>query len=244
MRIIAIASQKGGTGKTTTTRALGAEFSKLDKSVLMIDIDPQASLTVSCGINAPGKSIAEVLAGSMEIEEIIQNVSEGLDLVPSDIALAQTELVLVGMVSRENRLKRALRRQSYDYILIDCPPSLGLLTVNALVAAQEVLIPAKPEYLGLRALSLLLETLTEIRTELNKKLLIIGIVPTFYNSRLLHHAEIIEEWRDQRLPIMNTMIRQTVRAAEAPVLGESITDYATGSPVSKAYIELARVLNG
>jgi len=245
MRIIAIASQKGGTGKTTTTRTLGAALAAKGRNVLLIDNDPQASLTVSCGIDAPDGNIASVYSGAADFPEVVRKVSDNLYLIPSDIALSQTEIDIVSRSYREEILTRVLQRlDAPDYVLIDCAPSLGLLTVNALRASNEILIPARPEYLGLRAMSILIKSLRKLQIDMMHDMNIIGILPTFYNSRILHHAEVIAAWRKANLPIFEIRIPQSIRASESSITGQSIIDYAPDNPVSAAYLELAEVIDG
>ncbi len=243
MRIIAIASQKGGTGKTTTTRALGAALASNGQKVLMFDNDPQASLTIACGVEAPEYNIAGMYDGDIEIRELVQRVSNNLWLVPSDIALSETEIKLVPRTRREEILSDALENASgLDYILIDCPPSLGLLTVNALRASNEILIPARPEYLGLRALVLLVQALQRLERDLKHKLNILGVLPTFYDTRILHHNEVISAWQKANLPVFDVRVPQSIRASETAIAGQSITEYMPDNPVALAYTELAEEL--
>jgi len=245
MRIIAIASQKGGTGKTTTTRTLGAALAAKGRDVLLIDNDPQASLTVSCGIDAPDRNIANVYSGTAGIPDVVRKVSDNLYLVPSDIALSQTEIDIVSRSYREEILTRMLQRiNEPDYVLIDCAPSLGLLTVNALRASNEILIPARPEYLGLRAMSILIRSLRKLQSDMMHDMNIIGILPTFYNSRVLHHAEVIAAWQKANLPVFEIRIPQSIRASESAITGQSIIDYAPDNPVTIAYLQLAEVIDG
>jgi chromosome partitioning protein len=245
MRIIAIASQKGGTGKTTTTRTLGAALAAKGRNVLLIDNDPQASLTVTCGIDAPDRNIASVYSGAAGFTDVVRMVADNLYLIPSDIALSQTEIDIVSRSYREEILTRVLQRlNAPDYVLIDCAPSLGLLTVNALRASNEILIPARPEYLGLRAMSILIKSLRKLQIDMMHDMNIIGILPTFYNSRILHHAEVIAAWRKANLPVFEMRIPQSIRASESSITGQSIIDYAPDNPVSAAYLELAEVIDG
>jgi chromosome partitioning protein len=245
MRIISIASQKGGTGKTTTTRTLGAVLAANGRKVLMIDNDPQASLTVSCGIDAPDRNIASVYGGTAGLSDVVRKVSDNLYLIPSDIALSQTEIDIVSATYREEILTRRLQStKSIDYLLIDCAPSLGLLTVNALRASNEILIPARPEYLGLRAMSILIRSLRKLQTDMMHDMNVIGILPTFYNARILHHAEVIAAWQKANLPVFEIRIPQSIRTSESSITGQSIIDYAPDNPVSIAYMQLAEVIDG
>jgi chromosome partitioning protein len=246
MRTIAIVSQKGGTGKTTTTYALGSLLSKRGRRTLMVDLDPQASLSASSGVHVEdGSSLAQVLLGAVPMAEILYGLAATLSLAPSSIDLAYTELVLIGKMGRENQLHRSLEgvAENFDYCLIDCPPSLGLLTLNGLVAASQALIPARPEYLGLRALHQLLTTIEEVHKELNPSLQVLGILPTFWRSRVKHHEEVLVAWQEAGLPILEIKIPETVRAAEAPVQAQSISDYAPGSPIAAAYQKLAEKID-
>jgi len=243
LKTIAIASQKGGTGKTTTARALGAALAASNHKTLMVDIDPQASLTIACGIDAPDKNMAGVFAGNLAPSDMIKKVSADLFLLPSDIELSKTEIDIVARSYREEILKRALEAaRGLDYILIDCPPSLGLLTVNALRASNQILIPAKPEYLGLRALVILIKALRKLENELRHPLNVLGILPTFYNPRILHQKEVIEAWQKANLPVFDVRIPQSIRASEAPIAGQSIIEYAPDNPVAVAYSQLAEVI--
>jgi chromosome partitioning protein len=247
MKIICLASQKGGVAKTTSTHALGSLLAERGRSVLLVDLDPQSSLTNAAGIDdAADHSMAEVLIEGSALAGIIQTVAPGLDIAPSDIRLAEAELQLVGKIGREVVLKDALGplRGRYDYVLIDCPPSLGLLTVNAMTAASDLLIPARAEYLSLRALVLLLSTINEVRAKLNRDLNIIGILVTFHDTRVLHHAEVLEAWRLAELPVLSMMVRRTVRAAEAPAFKQAINEYDPTSPATAAYRELAELIDG
>jgi|CXWK01.1.fsa_nt_gi chromosome partitioning protein len=251
MKIIAIANQKGGTGKSATTHALGAVLaSELQRRVLMVDIDPQSSLTEAAGVgDAEGISLAEVLGGATpgktKLQDIIVEVSENLFLAPADLALAATELGLASRMGRENVLKKALATVAnyFDVTLIDCPPSLSLLTVNALTAADAVLIPTQPQAVDLRGLSLFLETLQNIRQELNPELETLGILPTFFDRRLTHHRDAIEAMERAELPLMQVRIGRSVRVAEAAANGETVVTFDPKNPQALAYRELAEAIN-
>lgn len=245
MYTLALANHKGGVGKTTTTHALGIILAhEYNRQVLIIDMDPQASLTGACGIQAPGKSMAEVMMGELPLEDTLVEVAEGLYLAPSDIALAHTEMRLLAKIGRENILRRQLSRlkDRFDYVLIDSPPSLGMLTINALVAADDVLIPSQPQYLDLRGLALFTETLNEVREELNPDLGVLGVLPTFWDRRLKHHNEVLTAWHQAGLPVIPVQIARSVRVAEAPVSGQSVVTYAPENPSSVAYRGLAEVI--
>jgi chromosome partitioning protein len=241
MRTIAISNHKGGVGKTATAHALGVILAELGARVLLVDADPQSSLTAAAGIHAEGHSLAEVLAGELATGKAIQHLGERLDLLPADIALANSELGLISRMNREN-IKRALAGLDYDFILIDCPPSLSLLTVNALTAADSVLIPTQPQAADLRGLALFLQSLTRIKAELNPGLEVLGILLTFYDTRLNHHAEALAAMQSAGLPVLHTTIGRSVKVAEAMGTGQSVITYEPGNKQSEAYRELVREL--
>lgn len=247
-RTIAVANQKGGVGKTTTAWVLGAALAQRDRKVLLVDMDPQASLTIACGLNAEGENLAEVIGGArpgeLALRDIVVKLDQGLYLAPSDIALSSSELGLVSRMGRENVLKKVLRGAKFDYVLIDCPPSLGILTVNALVAADRVLIPAPPEYLALRGIALFYETLNKVRDELNPDLRVFGILVTFYDNRLLHAKEVIETMEERGLPVLPVRVRRSVRFAESAVAHEPILTFDTRNPSVSEYRELAELIDG
>jgi chromosome partitioning protein len=245
-RIVALANQKGGVGKTTTTITLAAALADLGQKVLIVDFDPQGACALGLGYE-PGSvdpSIYNVLldrATSVEDALLKTNVP-GLDLLPSNIDLAAAELMLVQEVAREQSLLRVLAplRVKYDFILIDCPPSLGLLTINALTAADGVLIPLECEYYALRGMALLLDSIDRVKERLNPRLHIDGILATMYDGRTLHGREVLGRVREAfGTKVFDTVIRKTVRFAEAPVIGEPILSYAPTSPGALAYRQLA-----
>ena len=216
----------------------------------MVDIDPQSSLTEASGVgDAEGVSLAEVLGGATpgktKLKDIIVEVSENLFLAPADLALAATELGLASRMGRENVLKKALAtvESRFDVAVIDCPPSLSLLTVNALTAADAVLIPTQPQAVDLRGLSLFLETLQNIRQELNPELETLGILPTFFDRRLTHHRDAIEAMERAELPVMQVKIGRSVRVAEAAASGETVVTFDPKNPQAQAYRELAEAIN-
>lgn len=239
MRVIAIASQKGGVGKTTSTQALGTLFAQQGLKVLMIDLDPQASLTVACGVEIGETGMSEVMMGHRMLSNVLWEVIPNLLIAPADNRLIEAELVMVGRLGRENVLKRQLThltsKMPLDICLIDCPPSLGLLTVNGLVAAHEVLVPSRPEFLGKQALQPMMEVIQQIQAELNPQLKFLGILPTFYHARVKHHQQIISEWEADSMKVFPVRISQSIRAAEAPLENKSITDFAPRSKVSQEY---------
>jgi chromosome partitioning protein len=246
-KVIAIANQKGGSGKTTTTRSLAAGLSELGKRALMIDLDPQASLSEGCGLELYGleKTTYHVLLGMLRIGEVIVPVEERIDLAPANIHLSAAELQLVNMNRREDKLRNALRqvRDQYDYVLIDCPPSFGLLTVNALSAANSVLIPMTCDYYTMLGVRLLLETVREIQAEVNPELVIEGILATRYDGRTLHAREILEQTRaglGTQVRVFDVVVKESVRFKESPIRGESILRYASASDGARSYRDLAR----
>jgi chromosome partitioning protein len=247
-RVIALANQKGGVAKTTTAVNLAVALKERGFSVLAVDLDPQANLTMSQGINPESveRSMFDVLVHSFPIDEVIQR-SE-IDVGVSSIDLAGAELALSSMIGRERALQKALLpvRNRYQYILVDTPPSLGLLTINALTAAEGVIVPVQCEYLSLRGLVQLENTLTMIRENLNPVVDIWGILPTMFDSRTIHAREAIEMLKEHFGELVyETRIRKTIRYAEAPVQGVSILKYDPNSAAAAAYRELAEeVLNG
>src|SRR5881227_1097925 len=247
-RVIVFANQKGGVAKTTTTLNLGVALAEQGKRVLAIDLDPQGNLTMSQGWNPDEieRSMFDVLVHKLPISEIIR--THEIDVGVASIDLAGAELALSSMIGRERALEKALVevREKYDYILIDTPPSLGLLTINAFVAANGVIVPVQCEYLSLRGLVQLENTLTMIRENLNPRVEIQGILPTMYDKRLLHSKEAVDILKENFGDLVfNTKIRKTVRYAEAPVKGQSVLSYEPGGDAADLYRELAKeVLNG
>jgi chromosome partitioning protein len=247
-QVIAFANQKGGVAKTTTTLNLAVAFTEMGHRVLAVDLDPQGNLTMSQGMNpdAVERSMFDVLVHSLSIEEVIQRAE--VDVAVSSIDLAGAELALSSMIGRERALQKALLpvRHSYDYILIDTPPSLGLLTINALTASDSVIVPVQCEYLSLRGLVQLEGTLTMIRENLNPTVQIRGILATMFDRRTLHSREAIDMLKENFGDLVfDTRIRKTVRYAEAPVQGSSVLKYDPSGQAAEAYRQLAReVLNG
>ena len=248
--VYALVNQKGGVGKTTTAVNLGAYLAAKGQRVLLIDIDPQANATSSLGFDKQQikRSTYHILIDEVPLPQTIQLTKRlRLDLAPSSSALAGAEVELVELAERERRLKRALTevQANYDYILIDCPPSLGLLTVNALTAAQGVLVPVQCEYLALEGLSQLMNTIQLVRKALNPGLVVRGLIMTMYDSRMKLAQQVVNEARAHfGNRVFNTLIPRSVRLSEAPSFGEPILAYAPTSSGGIAYDQLAdEVLN-
>ena len=247
-RVLALANQKGGVAKTTTTLNLGVALKDMGARVLAVDLDPQSNLTMSQGIDPEELELSmfDVLVHKTPIEEIIEQ--REIDIACSSIDLAGAELALSSMIGRERALQKALLpvRDRYDFVLIDTPPSLGLLTINALVASNGVIVPVQCEYLSLRGLVQLENTLSMIRENLNPDVGIEGILPTMYDSRTLHSREAVEILQENFGDLVfDTKIKKTVRYAEAPVKGTSVLKYDPSGSAAQAYRDLAKeVLNG
>ena len=248
-RIIAMCNQKGGVGKTTSTINLGAALAECGRKVLLIDFDPQGALSVGLGVNPLqlDRTVYDVLMQSdVSAQDVMLKTDVvGLDLLPSNIDLSAAEVQLVNEVAREQTLARVLApvTADYDVVLIDCQPSLGLLTVNALTAAHGVIIPLECEFFALRGVALLIQTIEKIRERLNPALELEGILATMYDSRTLHGREVlarvVEAFGDK---VFHTVINRTIRFPETTVAGEPITTYASSSAGATAYRDLAREL--
>ena len=243
-RIYALANQKGGVGKTTSAVSLGAYLAEAGKRVLIVDADPQANATSSLGVDkrALSRSIYDVLIGGEPAARLVMLTRfTGLDLLPSSPDLAGAEVEMVALQGRETRLRHALEqvRQRYDYLLIDTPPSLGMLTLNALTAADGVLIPIQCEYLSLEGLTQLLTTIDLVRQSLNPDLIIRGMIMTMYDSRTNLSRQVVEELR-QHFPttVFRAIIPRSIKLGEAPSYGEPIATYAPTSRGARAYAAL------
>ncbi len=250
--IFAIGNQKGGVAKTTTTWTLGYALAERGHKVLMIDLDPQASLSNACDIDGEGKSMGQVMGdadpGVLQLRDIIVQLDERVFLAPSDIVLSKSERGLMSRMTWALVLRQCLKHVTADYILIDCPPSLGVLTINALAAAEYVLIPALPEYLSLRGIAAFYETIDSVRREANRHLQIFGILPTLVDNRTLHAQEIIEAMEKRDLPVLPVRIDRSVRVAETPLAHETILSYGQNyrpsRAIAQAYRDLAEIIDG
>lgn len=246
-KVIAMCNQKGGVGKTTSTINLGASLAEYGRRVLLVDLDPQGAL--SAGLGVPHYELDYtvhnlLIEPRVSIDDVlIKTRVKGMDLVPSNIDLSAAEIQLVSEVARELTLSRVLEplRERYDVILIDCAPSLGLLTVNALTAADSVVIPLECEYFALRGVAMLTESIAKVQDRLNPRLKILGLLGTMYDGRTLHGREVlqtvVDAFGDQ---VFHSVIRRTVKFPETTVAGEPITTYASSSPGAAAYRFLAR----
>ncbi|GAB3621183.1 AAA family ATPase [Glutamicibacter endophyticus] len=248
-RVIAMVNQKGGVGKTTSTINLAAALAEYGRKVLLVDFDPQGALSAGYGMNPHELELTVynvLMDRNTGIRDVIRNTeTENIDLVPANIDLSAAEVQLVNEVAREQALERALRDviDDYDVVLIDCQPSLGLLTINALTAAHGVIIPLTAEFFALRAVALLMETIDKVKDRLNQVLEVDGVLATMYDARTLHSREVItrlDEAFGEKL--FETVIKRTIKFADANVAAEPITSYAANHPGAEAYRNLAREL--
>ncbi|AIQ55524.1 MULTISPECIES: ParA family protein [Paenibacillus] len=245
-KIIAIANQKGGVGKTTTSVNLGAGMATLGKRVLLVDIDPQGNTTSGVGVNKAdvANCIYDILINEVNPQDTIQHTQiDGLDIIPATIQLAGAEIELVSTISRELKLKKALNavKSNYDYIIIDCPPSLGILTINSLTAADSVIIPIQCEYYALEGLSQLLNTVRLVQKNLNPNLSIEGVLLTMLDARTNLGIQVIEEVKKYfQEKVYRTIIPRNIRLSEAPSHGQSIITYDSRSKGAEVYLELAK----
>ncbi|MFQ5686797.1 MAG: ParA family protein [Candidatus Scalindua sp.] len=246
MRSIAFINQKGGVGKTTSTANVGACLATLGKKVLLIDLDPQGNMSMHLGINVNGKdlSIYQLICGKKKVTEILTKTEiSGLDIIPSDIDLASAEIELVNTVGRETIVKFYLDKllNKYDYVLIDCPPSLGLLTLNALTVANEIFVPLQTEFFALQGVSKLLQTFDVIKKRLNSSLEITGIIPCMYDSRTKLGTAVLDKIKEYfEDKVFTSIIRKNIKLSEAPSHGMPIITYAPDSNGAQDYIALTK----
>lgn len=247
-RVIAIANQKGGVGKTTTAINLGGALATLGKRVLCLDLDPQANLTVGLGvdINSVDANIANVLIDpDVSLASIIRSTkTKNVDVAPATLELSAAEVELFNAIGREMALRDKVApevAERYDYILIDCPPTLGLLTLNALVASDGVIIPVQTQYYALKGVAALLRIIRTVQSRLNPNLKVLGLLPTFYDSRTILARDMLESLKDLGdHQVFATVIRQSVKIGEAPTAGVPITEYDKKSDAAKAFVDLAK----
>jgi chromosome partitioning protein len=246
-RVISMCNQKGGVGKTTTTINLGASLAEYGRKVLLVDFDPQGSLSVGLGLNPHQMDLTIynlLMQRDITLDDVVvPSGVPGMDLLPSNIDLSAAEVQLVHEVAREQTLQRVLAPaiDQYDVILIDCQPSLGLLTVNALTASDGVIVPLECEYFALRGVALLKTTIDKVQERLNPRLHVDGVLGTMFDGRTLHSREVmqrlVEAWGDT---VFHTVIRRTIKFSDSTVAGEPITSYATASPGAESYRQLAK----
>jgi chromosome partitioning protein len=246
VKVVAVANQKGGVAKTTTVQSLGVAMAQAGHRVLAVDLDPQACLTFSCGVDPDelDTSLHDVLVRRAKLSDVVLPVvgTHGLDLVPATIDLAGAEVHLLSRTGREHVLARALLPviEDYDAVLIDCPPSLGVLTINGLTAAEAVIVPLQCEALSHRGVGQLLETIEDVRQFANEKLRVLGVLPTMFDARTTHSRQVLAEVEERyRLPLFGPPVPKSVRFAEAPGLGKSVLQHAPTSPGALAYRTLS-----
>ncbi len=247
MRIISIANHKGGTAKTTTARTLGDYMAMRGYRTLLIDLDPQAALTMACGFrNSIAPSMVDVMGGGqpgqMELKQVIRNVKDSLDLAPANLNLSGCELGITSRIGREFILKRALEGLDYDLAIIDNPPSVSLLTINGLAASEGVLIPTQLTPLDVNGVMQFIKLVDGIRAGLDMKLEIIGILPTFYDKRLRLHQQALNALKRAKLPVLEVAIGRSVKVATAAMNGQSILTSEPNNPQAGNYQELGKVI--
>jgi chromosome partitioning protein len=246
--VIAIANQKGGVGKTTTAINLAGALAEQGKRILCIDMDPQANLTVGLGVSLSDvrQSMADVLSDErVALDEIVRTTeTPGLWVAPATLELASTEVELFTVIGREMVLRDSIGGwvdRQFDVVIIDCPPTLGLLTINSLVASSRVIIPVQTQYYAIKGLTALIKVINTIKLKLNHDLEVLGLLPTFYDGRTVLAREMLENLKqlgDHR--VFNTMIKNTVKLGEAPLTGRPVTEYATNSSAARAFRDLAQ----
>jgi len=247
-RVIAIANQKGGVGKTTTVINLGVVLAQMKKKTLVVDLDPQGALSAGFGVdgyNLEATIYDALLQAEFPTTQLIHPIKAYLDLIPANIELASIEMELIAELRREFILQRALEsvKPWYDFILIDCPPSLGLLTINALCACQEVLIPMQCEFFAMRGIRLLLDSIEKVKARLNSNLELAGILATMYSTGTIHAREVLDEIRSVfGDKVFDVIIYKSIRFAEASVASQSIVEYAGKHKGAMAYKKLAKEL--
>ena len=246
MKVLAVGNHKGGTGKSATVHALGEALALAGRRVLLVDADPPATLTLAAGIpDAEGHSLAEVIGGiqpgTLALADILRPIGDRLTLAPSDIVLAVSELGLGQRMGADYVLRQALQDVAgrFDVCLIDCPPTLGRLTVAALTAADAVLVPTQPEAAAIRGVSAFLDSIAQVRRALNQRLELLGVVVTMYDSRLNHHKAAVDGLQAAGVPMMQSMIGRSVRVAEAALAGGSVVTFDPNGPRAAEYKALA-----
>lgn len=245
-KILALAQQKGGVGKTTTVINLGAALAELGHKVLLVDFDPQGALSAGVGVDSYSlkQTIYDaVVDGELELSEIIIATQMGCDLLPGNIDLSAAEVQLANEPGRDQILKEKLSPllTKYNYILIDCPPSLGLLTLNALAAATDVIIPVQTQYFALRGMALLLKTISKVQNRINQQLKVFGILPTIVDNRTTHAKEILEDLANNYPNLLlKTVIPQTVKLPDSAIAGKSVLSFSSNSNAAQAYKNLAQ----